>query len=794
MPVPPFLDLFDEIVLLLLVAAALGALAVRLRQPLILGFIAAGILIGPSGFGFVRASDRVHVFAELGIALLLFVVGLKLDLHLIRRLGTVALAVGGGQVFLTAVIGYAMAAGLGMDSVTSLYVGIAVAFSSTIIVIKLLSDKRETESLHGQIAVGILIVQDILVIVAMITLAGFAVGGNGDPTRQILLLAINAAAFLLGLGLVMYFVLPRLVSSLARSPELLVLFALAWALGLASLSESLGFSKEVGAFLAGVSLASTPYREMLGAKLVSLRDFLLLFFFLELGTSLDVQLIGGRAWAAIPLSIFVLLGKPLIIMGIMGLMGYRKHTSFLTGSSLGQISEFSLILAALGLQLGHIDAGSAGLLTLIGLITIGISSYIITNAHNIYERLAPYLSIFERPVRHPEQITDTDYAAARKAEVVLFGLGRYGGNVARQLIMRGRTLLGVDFDPQAVKRWRQQGFMAWYGDAEDPEFPAMLHLSGARWVVSTIRDRHISLALLHALQGIKYMGNIALTANSSYEAETLRNAGADVVFVPYSDAASQAVDVMDLAEQQETRRKMDKLIAGLKDHYIVCGYGRMGQQIAKDFQRHGVPFVVIEWNPEQFPRLIEHEVPYVEGKATEDEMLLKAGAERARGLIAVTATDEENVFIVLTARGLNPNLYILARSILEENEDKLKRAGADKVMSPYILGGRRMAAAVLKPRVMDFLDLVIHEETANHELADITVSPSAPFVNKTIRDSSIRQTTGVLILAIRHGGDEMTINPSPDFVINENDELFVMGTSDEVDNAERLAAGQSVER
>ena len=792
MSVLDFSDFFDEIVALLLVAAALGALATRLRQPLILGFIVAGILLGPSGFGFIRATDRVHVLAELGIALLLFVVGLKLDLHLIRRLGSVALAAGVGQVVITAIIGYAIAIALGMTSVASLYVGMALAFSSTIIVIKLLSDKRETESLHGQIAVGILIVQDILVIIAMITLAGFAVGGNEDPSRQILLIAIKAAAFLLGLGLVMYFILPRLVGSLARSPELLVLFAIAWALGLASLSENMGFSKEVGAFLAGVSLASTPYREVLSARLVSLRDFLLLFFFIELGTSLDVHLIGARAWLALPLSIFALLGKPLIILGIMGLMGYRKHTSFLTGSALSQISEFSLILAALGLELRHIDAGTAGLITLIGLVTIGISSYFITNSHNIYDRLAPYLKIFERRVRHGEQIMDAVQTNAHEADVVLFGLGRYGSGVARDLILRGRTVMGVDFDPQAVRRWRQQGFVALYGDAEDPEFPGMLHLSGARWVVSTIRDRHVSMSLVHALQGISYTGNIALTAHTSYEAETLKDAGADVVFVPYSDAASQAVDVMDLAELQETRRKMDKIIVNLRDHYIVCGYGRMGQQIVKDFKRHNVPFVVIEWNPEQIPRLNEHGVPFVEGKASVDEILLKAGAQRAKGLVAVTATDEENVFIALTARGINPNLYIIARSILEENEDKLKRAGADRVMSPYILGGRRMAAVVLKPRVMDFLDLVMHGDAADLEVADITVSPSAPFIGKAIRDCGIKQTAGVLILAIRHPGEEVAANPSPDFIIREQDELIVMGTSEQVDKAERLAAGQSV--
>lgn len=237
---------------------------------------------------------------------------------------------------------------------------------------------------------------------------------------------------------------------------------------------------------------------------------------------------------------------------------------------------------------------------------------------------------------------------------------------------------------------------------------------------------------------------------------------------------------------------MDKLIANLTDHYIVCGYGRMGQQIVKDFRRQDVPFVVIEWNPEQFQRLIQHEVPYIEGKASENAILLKAGAQRAKGLVAVTATDEENVFIVLTARGINPGLRIVARSIREENETKLKRAGADKVMSPYTLGGRRIAAAVLKPHAIEFLDLVIHDETAEFEVADIMITSSSPFVGKAIQDSGIRQAAGVLILAVKHTGYNMIINPGPDYIIKENDELYVMGTSVQVEKAERYAAGKSV--
>lgn len=782
-------SIFDEVVAILLVAAAFGALAVRLRQPLILAFIAVGVLVGPSGFGLVRAVGQLQFLAELGLALLLFAVGLKLDPGLIRTTGPVALAAGLGQITFTSVIGYFIALALGMTPTAAVYVAVAVTFSSTIIIVKLLSDKRETDSLHGRIAIGVLIIQDIAVVLMMIILVSFA-GRNGGVGFQILSIIAKGAALAAGLGLAMYLILPRLLDMIANSAELLVLFAIAWAVALASVSDMLGFSKEIGAFLAGVSLAPTNYREILGARLVSLRDFLLLFFFIELGTRLDLGLLGAQVWAAIPLSLFVLIGKPLIVTSIMGLMGYRKRTSFLAGLALGQISEFSLILAALGLKLGHIGADTVGLVTLVGLVTIGLSSYTILYSHNLYDRLAPYLGVFKRPVPSREQIADATRAAAERADTILFGLGRYGDSVASNLAKIGRAVVGVDFDPQAVKRWNAKGGVAYFGDAEDPEFPGALPLGEARWVVSSVREPQVNRALIRALKSHGYIGGIAVTAHGPRDAADFREAGADIVFMPFTDAASQAVDLIVEADQREARRKMDKIIANLKDHYIVCGFGRMGKQIVKDFQAAAVPYVVIEWNPEQIPKLVEQDVPHIVGSAAEDATLAKAGVLKAKGLIAVTATDEENVFIVLTARVLNPKLYIVARSIQHENEDKLRRAGADRVMSPYVLGGHRIAAAILKPRAMDFLD-VLQSSEVDVEIEDIRLSKKSPFVGKTIGESYVNKSTGATVLAVRRPGGEIVANPPRDFVMSPGDELVVMGASAQLDSAERLARGEA---
>ncbi len=536
-------DIFTEMALLLLLAVTMGALGVHLRQPLIVSFIAVGILAGPSALGWVNANDQIDLLAKLGITLLLFVVGLKLDLHIIRTMGPVALATGLGQVTFTSIIGYFIAVAFGMSPITALYVAVALTFSSTIIIVKLLSDKREVDTLHGRIALGFLIVQDLVVVLTMIGLNALASASIDGASigLEVLEISFKGILFLVVVGVATRYVLPRLLHSLSRSQELLVLFGIAWAVALAALGDMLGFSKEVGAFIAGVSLASTPYRDALGARLVSLRDFLLLFFFLDLGARLNLGLLGAQMVESLVFSLFVLIGNPLIVMVIMGTLGYRKRTGFLAGLTVAQISEFSLILAALGLNLGHIDTATVGLITLVGIITISVSTYMILYSHPLYEWLAPWLKIFERrqPYRenkHNETITDNI------PQTILFGLGRYGTGIAQALRERGYRVLSVDYNPELVRARDPTELSVLYGDAEDPEFIASLPLVSTQWIVSTARDHHVSLVLIHTLKNLGYTGRIAVTAHHLDEVAGLEQAGANLVLVPFSDAAREAAD------------------------------------------------------------------------------------------------------------------------------------------------------------------------------------------------------------------------------------------------------------
>jgi Kef-type K+ transport system membrane component KefB len=546
---------FHEVTALLLLAALTGGAGLALRQPMVVSFLVVGVLAGPSMLGIVQADEHINLLAEIGIALLLFLVGLKLDVQLIRTLGAVSLATGLGQVVLTTGAGFGLALALGFDAVTALYLGVALTFSSTIIVIKLLSDSREIDALHGRIAVGLLIVQDIVVVLAMLVLSAFGAHTADTPRQdavgQVLLALGNGSLMLVGVGLFIRYAANPLMQKIGQSQELLVVFAISWSMALATLGDVLGFSKELGGLLAGMSLASTPFREAIISRLSSLRDFLLLFFFVSLGSQMDLGLLGRQIGPALVLSAFVLLCKPLIVMAMMGIMGYRKRTGLLTGLTVAQISEFSLIFIAMGLSLGHITSDALGVVTLVGLLTIALSVYMITYAHALYRWLEPFLDAFERRMPQREQAAEDNSTHGQHYDVIVFGLGRYGTAIADCLLHTGQHLLLVDFDPDVVRRWRDRGHDAVYGDACDPEFVATLPLRQAQWVIAAMphHDRGLlqedpRLILMRSLKDQGYGGRIAVTTHIRHDTAMLHDKGADLVFLPFHEAAERAVERM----------------------------------------------------------------------------------------------------------------------------------------------------------------------------------------------------------------------------------------------------------
>jgi Kef-type K+ transport system membrane component KefB len=547
---------FDEFAAILTIAVVVGAIGALLRQPLVVSFIVAGLVAGTGIVDVSESTETIELLSQIGITLLLFMVGLKLELGLIKSLGRVALATGLGQIVFTTIFGFLICLALGFDSQTSIYIAVALTFSSTIIIVKLLSDKREIDSLHGRIAIGFLIVQDLAVVAAMVALSTFGAGASGEENGGPLALAIGAPLLLLGVGLFMYAGAERVVQRVATSPELLIIFGIAWAVLLAAICDWLGLGKELGGLIAGVSLASTTMRDALASRLSGLRDFLLLFFFVSLGLTLELGEMGKDVFAASVLSAFVLIGNPLIVLVIMGAMGYRKRTSFLAGLTVSQISEFSLIFVGVAVSIGHIDDKTVGVVTLVGLVTIAMSTYAITYSDQLYELLEKALSPFERAT--PKMESGPEDSAHHKAvEVIVFGLGRYGGNIIHGLQQEGRAVLGVDFDPVAVARRREEGIDVIYGDSMDPEFVATLHLIHARVIVLAFPARAYGvthsdprIVMRDALVHTGFSGRLFAMSDTDEDARWLSQNEIEPILL-YRDAADRAVELIEAALAEE---------------------------------------------------------------------------------------------------------------------------------------------------------------------------------------------------------------------------------------------------
>jgi Kef-type K+ transport system membrane component KefB len=533
---------FAEIALLLCIAAGAGLVAVRLHQPVLIAYIVVGIVAGPAVLGLVEAHDQINLLAQTGVAVLLFLVGLRLDLHHLRHIGPVALATGLGQLAFTIFFGFLIIFGMGREVMEALYVAVALTFSSTIIIVKLLSDKRELDSLHGRIAVGFLIVQDIAVVLAMMVMSTLRGAGESAVAELGLSILGRVSVAALLMYVLMRYVLPAVVRAMARSQELLLVFAIAWGTGLAALGEWAGFSKEAGAFLAGFSLASTAYRDAIGARLSSIRDFLLLFFFIDLGSKLDFSTLGEELWPAAILSAFVLVGNPLIVMAIMGYMGYRRRTGFLAGLTVAQISEFSIVFVAMGISLGHVGVQALGLTTLVGVVTITLSTYMIMYSQQLYARLGPWLAVFERKRPHRELAAEQQAGGASAPDVVVFGMGRYGERFAVKLMEADFKVLGIEHDPERADALHARGIRVSFGDAQDPDYLESLPLEGVSWIVSSLPDLESNSALLQGLRQRRYQGDIAVVARDEAQGAALKRIGVPTVLYPFRDAVDFAVE------------------------------------------------------------------------------------------------------------------------------------------------------------------------------------------------------------------------------------------------------------
>ena len=532
-------NIFFEIALIVCVAAIFAGVFRVLRQPAILAYILTGVVLAPLGLLSIESHDFLRTLGEVGITLLLFMIGLEIRIKELPTIGRVALITSVFQIIFTFGLGFAIAALLGFDILSSSYIAIALVFSSTIVVVKLLSDKRDLGSLYGKIAVGILLVQDFLAISILILLSGFKNGGMVSPD-QVILIGLKAVVLVGWIVVLSQKVMPRIVGLFAKSSETLFLISLAWLFGLSAFVSSgvIGFSIEIGGFLAGLALSNSIVNYQIIAKARILRDFFIILFFVILGVQMDFANISAVIIPAIILSAFVLTLKPLIVSFIMGGLGYRKRTSFLTGISLAQISEFSLIVVFLGVSIKQIPASIVSLVTLIGAITFVVSTYMITDSHRLYMMFHRQLSILERRKIKKEEVVDPDNMESMDDHVVIVGGDILGRSIIEALPKEEKIIL-IDFDPDIVKRWEKKNISRLFGDITDFDIQERANLKNAKLVISTVPDVDDNLLLLAMLHHENRKAKILAMALEVHDAKALYKAGADYVIMPHLTSGRQ---------------------------------------------------------------------------------------------------------------------------------------------------------------------------------------------------------------------------------------------------------------
>jgi len=516
---------FIQLAIIFFAAFVVSYIVKALKQPIIVGYILAGVLVGPFLIG-GTSTEMINIFSDFGISFLLFIVGLHLNPKIIKEIGISSLIVGLGQIILTFGVTFGISKYLlGVDTITAIYFGVALAFSSTIIIMKLLSDKKQLDSLFGKISIGVLIIQDLVAVGVLMFISSIAGKTNGFEFGFEGL--ITGGILIGGLFFIGYFILPRIMKSIAKSQELLFLFSICWCFVLAALFDYIGFSMEIGSLIAGIILSSSPYATEISSKIRPLRDFFLIIFFIILGLKIQISNLPSIMFNAIILSLVALILKPIILMGLMKQFRFTKRTNFLVGTTLGQISEFSLIVLVLGVSMNHILPEAMNTIVLTLVLTILLSSYMITYSSKFYKKMSPFLKIFEKKkIRREIKLKE-------KYDTILFGYNRIGYSILNSLKKMKKKYLVVDFNPDTINDLNKFGVPALYGDVYDRELLDDLPLNKLDLAVSTIPELETNELLIEAIREKNKKTIIILRAHSIGDALKLYEAGANYVLTPH---------------------------------------------------------------------------------------------------------------------------------------------------------------------------------------------------------------------------------------------------------------------
>jgi len=526
---------FQSLGIIVVSAAVLVMLGRMIRMPAIVVYLLCGVLIGPV-LGLVEMSVALELISTTGIALLLFLVGLELSFDKIRSVGKIALIAGIGQVVFTAVGGLLISLVLGFDLVTSAFIGAGITFSSTVIAVKLLDEKREINTHHGHIAVACSLVQSIIVIFLLTVLTG--IGGEDTSAAKMAIELSRAVGGVLLLGAVAFlfsrYLLAKPFMWAAKSPDMILVWSLSWCFSMILLARFLGLSLEIGSFLAGISLAQLPHNNDLHRRVHPLMSLFMAIFFVTLGVPMTFGGLSSVWVAALVLSLFVIIGNTLIYVILIPRLGFSVRTALLTGITGAQISEFSFILVAMGVGLGMLNPELVGLMTLIGLLTMGASAYMILHNHRIADALER-LGVLKwfRASTSIDPVIQTDHL---ENHIIVVGMNTLGRDLVRRLCKRGETVVAIDTDPAKLNGLPCRTLLG------SVEYLSVLEEAGferARLLVSALRIEDVNDILAFRCQSAGVPSAIHVVDLSVVD--SLLELGVDYLMIPKVDGVKAQV-------------------------------------------------------------------------------------------------------------------------------------------------------------------------------------------------------------------------------------------------------------
>jgi Kef-type K+ transport system membrane component KefB len=551
--------LLHDIGLSVVAATVLAFVARALRQPLILAYIGAGLLIGPFGLKWVQDHASITQISELGLAFLLFIVGLEIDLRALARSGKVAAVSGTAQVLFCALAGWGAAWLLGWRGLPAAYLGVASAFSSTMIVVKLLSDRGQLDTVSGRITLGVLLMQDVLAIVVLAVQPNLSNPALGDLGLSL----VSGVALVAGAMAATRWVLSPLFRLVATSPEIVLIASISWCFFVSWAAIQAKFSIAMGALIAGVSMSAFPYTLDVVAKIRSLRDFFVTLFFVTLG--MQISLGSPKVLLdALALSAVVLVNRFPPILASLKALRYGRRVALLSSISLSQVSEFSLVILSLGVTLKHVPQEAVTIVALSLVITSTVSTYLIQFDQAIVGRIVRPLARFGIV---DAQERETKASGPRRHEVVLLGCHRAGSSLVPLLADENRDLLIVDFNPEVHKKLEARRIAVVYGDVSHADTLEHAGLDHAKVVISSVSDDFLqgtsNLKLLQQVRRIAPGAKVIVRAEKSADAQRMYDAGADYVLLPRHVIAEEIRRLLRCVDEgrldEERRREVEAL-------------------------------------------------------------------------------------------------------------------------------------------------------------------------------------------------------------------------------------------